>query len=91
MKSSVRYGRNCTSARRRREEKVLGNRGNLHTSMGVTQVPLTCKANLFVTKQAEDAVVELHVPAVVLIHLSQHPHQLCPSLGGMAALQLMRW
>ena len=49
----------------------------------------TCKADLFITKQAEDAVVELHVPAVVLIHLAQYAHQLCPGLGGMGALVLV--
>lgn len=51
----------------------------------------TCKANLFITQQAEDAVIQLHVPAVVLIHLSQYTHQFCPSLGGMGALALMCW
>lgn len=52
---------------------------------------MTCKSNFFITKQAEDAVVELHVSAVVLIHLPQYTHQFCPSLGGMGALHLMRW
>lgn len=51
----------------------------------------TCKPNLFVAEQAEDAVVELHVSAVVLVHLSQDSHQLCTGLSGMGALALMRW
>ncbi len=49
----------------------------------------TCKADLFIAKQAEDAVVELHVSAVALVHFSQYSHQLCTSLGGMGALALM--
>lgn len=49
----------------------------------------TCKPDLFVAQQAEDAVIELHVSAVVLVHLSQYPHQLCTSLGGMGALALV--
>lgn len=49
----------------------------------------TCKADLFIAEQAEDAVIELHVSAVALVHLSQYSHQLCTSLGGMGALALM--
>lgn len=52
---------------------------------------VTCEADLFVAEQAEDAVVELHVSAVVLVHLSQDSHQLRASLGGMGALTLMCW
>lgn len=51
----------------------------------------TCKPDLFVAEQAEDAVIELHVSAVVLVHLSQYSHQLCTSLSGMGALALMCW
>lgn len=51
----------------------------------------TCKPDLLVTEQAEDAVVELHVSTVVLIHLSQYTHQFRASLGGMGALTLMCW
>ena len=50
----------------------------------------TCKADLLVAEQAEDAVVELHVSAVALVHLSQYAHQLCTSLRGMGALALVR-
>lgn len=61
--------------------------------MGRAQVGLsyvTRKADFFVTEEAEDAVVELHVSAVALVHLSQYTHQFCPSLGGVGALQLVR-
>lgn len=50
----------------------------------------TCEADLLVAEQAEDAVVELHVSAVVLLHLSQYAHQFRPSLGRMGALALVR-
>lgn len=49
----------------------------------------TCKADLLVAEQAEDAVVELHVSAVALVHISQNAHQLRPSLGGVGALALV--
>lgn len=51
----------------------------------------TGEADLLVAKQAEDAVVELHVSAVALVHLSQYPHQLRAGLGGMGTLALVRW
>lgn len=51
----------------------------------------TCKPDLLVAEQAKDAVVELHVSAVALVHLSQDSHQLCTSLGRMGALALMCW
>lgn len=50
----------------------------------------TCEANLLIAEQAEDAVVELHVSAVVLLHLSQYAHQFRPGLGWMGALALVR-
>lgn len=50
----------------------------------------TCEADLLVAQQAEDAVVQLHVSAVVLLHLPQNAHQLRARLGGMRALTLVR-
>lgn len=50
----------------------------------------TCEADLLVAEQAEDAVVQLHVPAVALLHLPQDAHQLRARLGGMRALALVR-
>lgn len=44
---------------------------------------VTCKPNLLVTQQAEDAVVQLHVSAVALVHLSQYSHEFCSSLRGV--------
>ena len=49
----------------------------------------TCEADLLVAEQAEDAVVELELPAVALVHLSQDAHQLAARLGGVAALALV--
>lgn len=49
----------------------------------------TCKPNLLIAKQAKDAVVELHVSAVVLVHLAQDPHQLHTRLSRVGALALM--
>lgn len=51
----------------------------------------TCKPDLLVAEQAKDTVVELHVSAVALVHLSQYSHQLCTSLSGMGALALVCW
>lgn len=42
---------------------------------------LTCIADLFEAEQAEDAVVELHLLAVALVHLIQDLHQLVACLG----------
>lgn len=50
----------------------------------------TCEADLLVAEQAEDGVVQLHVSAVVLLHLPQDAHQLRPGLGGVRALALVR-
>ena len=49
----------------------------------------TCEADLLVAEQAEDAVVELHVPAVALVHLAQYAHQLGARLVGVGALALV--
>lgn len=51
----------------------------------------TCKPDLLVAEQAKDAVVELHVSVVILVHLSQYCHQLCTCLSGVGALALMCW
>lgn len=50
-----------------------------------------CEADLLIAEQTKDAVIELHVSAVTLVHLSQYSHQLCTSLSGMGALTLMCW
>ena len=42
---------------------------------------LTCVADLLEAEQAEDAVVELHLLAVALVHLVQDLHQLIARLG----------
>ena len=49
----------------------------------------TCEAYLLVAEQAEDAVVELHVSAVALVHLPKDPHQLGARLVGVAAFALV--
>lgn len=61
----------------------------LHGHITTLYLFFTCKPDLLVAEQAEDAVIELHVSAVGLVHLSQYCHQLCTSLSGMGALALM--
>lgn len=51
----------------------------------------TCKPNFLITQQAKDAVVKLHVSAMVLVHFSEYSHELCTSLSGVGALTLMCW
>lgn len=73
-------------------QRICGRERSCDKSKGISLLfSATCKTDLFITEQAEDAIVELHVSAVVLIHLSQYTHQFCPSLGGMGALALMCW
>lgn len=50
---------------------------------------LTCVANLLKAEQAEDAVVQLHLLAVALVHLAQDLHQLVARLGRVGARCLM--
>lgn len=49
----------------------------------------TCIADLLKAEQAEDAVVQLHLLLVGLVHLIQNLHQLVPGLGRVSALRLV--
>lgn len=56
----------------------------------------TCEADLLKAQQAEDAVIELQLSAMALIHLIQDAHQLYASLRWVAAVnlvgsELMEW
>lgn len=50
---------------------------------------LTCVADLLEAEQAEDAIVELHLFAVALVHLVQDLHQLIARLGWVGARGLV--
>lgn len=50
---------------------------------------LTCVSYLFKAEEVEDAIVELHLLLVVLVHLVQDLHQLVAGLGGVATLPLV--
>lgn len=50
---------------------------------------LTCVADLFEAEQTEDAVIELHLLAVALVHLIQDLHQLVACLGWVGTRGLM--
>ncbi len=49
----------------------------------------TCKADLLKAQQAEDAVVELELSAMALVHLVQDAHQLHAGFGWVGTLCLM--
>lgn len=50
---------------------------------------LTCVADLLEAEQAEDAVVELHLLAVALVHLIEDLHQLIACLGWVSTCSFM--
>lgn len=50
---------------------------------------LTCVADLLKAEQAEDAVVELHLLAVALVHLIEDLHQLIACLGWVGTCSFM--
>lgn len=49
----------------------------------------TCETDLLEAQQAEDAVIELQLSAMALIHLLQDGHQLDASLRRVAAVDLV--
>lgn len=56
----------------------------------------TCEADLLEAEQAKDAVIELQLSAMALVHLIQDAHQLNASLRRVAAVnlvgsELMKW
>lgn len=50
---------------------------------------ITCVANLLKAEQTKDAVVQLHLPFMCLVHFVQNLHQFVPSLGWVCALSLV--
>lgn len=51
----------------------------------------TCKSDFLIAKEAEDAVVELCVSAVALVHFSQNSHQLSTRLSRMRTFAFVCW
>lgn len=49
----------------------------------------TCEADLLEAEQAEDAVIELKLSAMALVHLVQDAHQLDASFRRVAAVNLV--
>lgn len=59
------------------------------TGQGAASSALTCVTDLLEAQQAEDAVVQLHLLLVALVHLVQDLHQLITGFGGVATLGLV--
>lgn len=51
----------------------------------------TCKSDFLIAEEAEDAVVELRVSAVALVHFTQNSHQLSTRLSRMRTFAFVCW